>query len=57
MLNGLKVSEFQKCCGNNFHVRQWAESLWSIFLSKRESTGSGLFSKAGGSLKYVGSLF
>lgn len=60
ILNGQKVSEFQKYCSENFHSRQWAEGLQSIFcfLAKRKSRRNGLFSKAGESLKYLwGSVF
>lgn len=60
ILNRQKVSDFQKYCSENFHLRQWAEGLQSIFrfLAKCKSRRNGLFSKTGDSLKYWwGSVF
>lgn len=55
ILNGWKVSEFQKYCGENCHLQQQAEGLRAIFfvLVKRKSRRNGLFSKAGERLKYL----
>lgn len=55
ILDGWKVSEFQKYCSVNFHLRHQAEGLQFVFhfLAKCKSKRNGLFSKAEESLKYL----
>lgn len=60
IVNGWKISEFQKYSSENFHLRQQAEGLRSIFcfLVKCKSRRNGHSSSAGESMKYLwGSVF